>query len=367
MSNARNPREKRSFLIFRKNSDLQTVSVVTFAFVVFVILYQLVAGFSTKGGLTYPSFLYPSNILNIFIQNAAVGIMAMGMCTVMLAGGIDLSVGMMVSLVAIFEAKSIMDWGVSPAMAVIYALLICIALESIMGAIIAWLNVEPFIITLGGMIACRGIALLIARSQEIAMDQNLAWFKTNVFEWFNGGEGIKAFGFKLQLPYYVLLFVALAIVTWAILKYTRFGRRIYAVGNNAQAAYLSGINVRLTKLLAFAFNGLCVGIGGTIALVRQNTGIISIGQNLEIDVIAAVVIGGVAMSGGKGNAMGAFLGALLMGAITNAMTLMRIQSEWQFVVKGVIIIIAVSGGALSQIFTTRRAVRQQEALDQKKA
>lgn len=86
MSNARNPREKRSFLIFRKNSDLQTVSVVTFAFVVFVILYQLVAGFSTKGGLTYPSFLYPSNILNIFIQNAAVGIMAMGMCTVMLAG-----------------------------------------------------------------------------------------------------------------------------------------------------------------------------------------------------------------------------------------------------------------------------------------
>ena len=352
-------REKKSFLIFRKNSDLQTVSVVTFFFVVAVLIYQIIAGFSTKGGLAYPSFIYPSNILNIFIQVAAVGIMAMGMATVMLSGGIDLSVGMMVSLVAIFIAKAVMHWGMSPAMSVVLALLITVSLELIMGFIIAWLNVEPFIITLGGMIACRGIALLIARSQEIAMEQNLAWFKTNVFDWFKS-EGVKLFGFKLQLPYYVILFVLIAVGTWAMLKYTRFGRRIYAVGNNPQAAYLSGINVRLTKLLAYGFNGLLVGIGGTIALVRQNTGIITVGQNMEIDVIAAVVIGGVAMSGGKGNAMSAFIGALLMGAITNAMTLMRIQFEWQYLVKGLIIIVAVSGGALSEILSNKKAVRSQE-------
>lgn len=358
MNNAQQKPAKKRPRLFQKNSDLKTVCVVTFFFVVVVLIYQIIAGFSTKGGLNYPSFIYPSNLLNIFIQVAAVGTMAMGMCTVMISGGIDLSVGMMVSLVAIFIAKAVMDWYMSPAVAVFLAILICIAIESIMGLIIAWLDVEPFIITLGGMIACKGIALLIAHSQEIAMAQNLAWFKSNVFDWFNS-EGVKVFGFKLQLPYYVILFVLIAIATWALLKYTRFGRRVYSVGNNPQAAYLSGINVRMTKLLTYAFNGLCVGIGGTIALVRQNTGIISIGQNMEIDVIAAVVIGGVAMSGGKGNALGAFIGAILMGAITNAMTLMRIQFEWQYLVKGLIIIIAVAGGAFSEILTNKKAIREQ--------
>lgn len=350
----------KTFTLFKKNSDLKTVSVVTIAFVIAVLIYQLIAGFSTKGGLVYPSFIYPSNILNILMQVAAVGIMAMGMATVMLAGGIDLSVGMMTSLVAIFIAKAVMDWSIAPFAAVLLAILICVGLELIMGFIIAWLNVESFIITLGGMIACRGIALLICHSQEVAMQQNLSWLKTNLLDWFNP-EGIKAFGFKLNIPYYVIIFILLSVATWAMLKYTRFGRRIYAVGNNPQAAYLSGINVKVTKLLAYAFNGLCVGIGATMQLVRVNTGIITVGQNMEIDVIAAVVIGGVAMAGGKGSVMGAFLGAILMGAITNAMTIMRIQSEWQFLVKGLVIIVAVAGGALSEQFSARKAIRQQEA------
>lgn len=350
----------KAFTLFKKNSDLKTVSVVTICFVIAVLIYQLIAGFSTKGGLVYPSFIYPSNILNILQQVSAVGIMAMGMATVMLAGGIDLSVGMMTSLVAIFIAKSVMDWSIAPFAAVILAVLICVGLELIMGFIIAWLNVESFIITLGGMIACRGIALLICHSQEVAMQQNLAWLKTNMLDWFNP-EGIKMFGFKLNVPYYVIIFVLISVATWAMLKYTRFGRRVYAVGNNPQAAYLSGINVKLTKLLAYAFNGLCVGLGATMQLVRVNTGIITVGQNMEIDVIAAVVIGGVAMAGGKGSVMGAFLGAILMGAITNAMTIMRIQSEWQFLVKGLVIIVAVAGGALSEQFSARKAVRQQEA------
>jgi ribose/xylose/arabinose/galactoside ABC-type transport system permease subunit len=192
------------------------------------------------------------------------------------------------------------------------------------------------------------------------MNQNLKGLKFNIFDWFNS-EGIKMFGRKLNLPIYVLIFIALAVLTWALLKYTRFGRRIYAVGNNPQAAFLSGINVKFMRLMAFAFNGVCVGIGATMQLVRVNTGIITVGQNLEIDVIAAVVIGGVAMSGGKGNVMGAFMGAILMGAITNAMTLMRLQSEWQFLVKGLIIIGAVAIGAISERMAVRKAIRQKEA------
>lgn len=357
MSNEK-PREKKSFLVFKKNSDLQTVVIVTVFFVIAVLIYQIITGFSTKGGLVYPSFIYPSNILNILQQVTSVGIMAMGMSMVMLCGGIDLSIGMMTSLVAIFIAKCVMDWGIAPGTAMLLAVLICLGLELVMGFVIAWLNVEAFIITLGGMIACRGIALLICHSQEVAMNQNLAWFKTNLLDLFNP-EGIKAFGFKLILPYYVIIFVLIAVAIWAALKYTRFGRRVYAVGNNPQAAYLSGINVRVTRLLTYLINGLCVGIGATMQLVRVNTGIITVGLNMEIDVIAAVVIGGVAMAGGKGSAMGAFIGAILMGAITNAMTLMRIQSEWQFLVKGIIIIAAVSGGALSEHFSARKAMRRQ--------
>lgn len=353
-------KEKKSFLIFKKNSDMQTVSVVTFFFVIAVVAYQLIMGLIGGNGLQFPSFLYPSNIFNVLAQVTAVGIMALGMTVVMLAGGIDLSVGMMTSLVAIFIAKAVMDWSIAPAIAVILAILICVALELIMGFIISWLNVEAFIITLGGMISCRGIALLICHSQEVAMNQNLKWFKTNIFDWFSK-EGIKVFDRKLNLPVYVLIFIALAILVWALLKYTRFGRRIYAVGNNPQAAFLSGINVKLTRLMAFALNGVFVGIGATMQLVRVNTGIITVGQNLEIDVIAAVVIGGVAMSGGKGNVMGAFLGAILMGSITNAMTLMRLQSEWQFLVKGLIIIVAVAAGAISEQLAVRKAVREKEA------
>ncbi len=349
--------DRKAFGVFRKNSDLQTVSVVTVAFFAAVLLYQVIACLAGKGTVEYPSFIYPSNILNILQQVSAVGIMAFGMTVVMLTGGIDLSVGMMTSLVAIFIAKAVMHWDVSPTMAVVFAVLICVGLELFMGFIISWLNVEAFIITLGGMIACRGIALLISNSQEVAMSQNLKWFKSNVFDWFNP-EGIKLFGLKLNLPYYVILFVILGGITWALLKYTKFGRRVYAVGNNPSAAYLSGISVRLIRLLAFAFNGLCVGIGATMQLVRVNTGIITVGQNMEIDVIAAVVIGGVAMSGGKGSVMGAFIGAILMGAITNAMTIMRIQFEWQFLVKGIIIIVAVAGGAISDILTRRRALRE---------
>ena len=361
MSDIRKHKEKKSFLIFKKNSDLQTVSLVTVAFVIAVVIYQLISGVSKNGVVAFPSLLYPSNILNILIQATPVGILALGMTAVMLAGGIDLSVGMMTSMFSMFVAKVVMHGGMHIGWALLLGIMICITLEIIMGAIISVLNVESFIITLGGQIACRGIGLLITRSQEVAMDkQHLGWLKENLFDLINP-EGIKIFSRKLQLPYYVLIFVALTIITWALLKYTRFGRRIYAVGNNPQAAYLSGINVRSTKLLVYIFNGLCVGIGATTLLTRVGTGIITVGQNLEIDVIAAVVIGGVAMSGGKGSVMGAFIGSILMFTISNAMTLMGIQSEWQYVVKGLIIIISVAGGALSHLFSTRKAVRQQKA------
>jgi ribose/xylose/arabinose/galactoside ABC-type transport system permease subunit len=348
-------REKKSLLIFSKNSDIRTVTVISAGFLVIVVLIQVIGGLFSYGTLEYPTFISPLNLLNILMQVACVGIISMGMTTIMLSGGIDLSVGMMVSLVAIFVAKCIKDWGISVPLALMMGICLPIALESVMGFIISRLNVESFIITLGGMITCRGIALLICKSQEVTLKHNLDFFKYNLIEGATTSQGL-----NLNVPVYVAVFLLITAVVWAVLKYTKYGRRVYAVGGNPLAAYLSGINVKNIRMTAFIINGLCVGIGALMLLARINSAIITIGQNLEIDVIAAVVIGGVSMSGGKGSSVGAFLGAILMGAIANAMNIMRIQSEWQFFVKGVIIIVAVAGGAISERITLQKAVKRME-------
>jgi len=338
--------------VFSRRGDMSTVVLISVAFAVLVVLIQLISGLVNDGRMSYPSFISPLNLLNILMQVAGTGILVMGMTSVMIAGGIDLSVGMMVSMVGIFVAKGIKDWGIDPAPAILLGILIAVAAEAMMGFIISRLNVESFIITLGGMIAFRGIALLMCRSQEVTLSQNLEFFKFNLI------EGAKAGGLSLTLPIYVIIFFLMTAVFWALLKYTKYGRRVYAVGSNPQAAYLSGINVKSIQLITYIINGLCVGIGGVLMLARVNVGTINLGQNLEIDVIAAVVIGGVAMSGGKGSPMGSFIGVILMGAIANAMNIMRIQSEWQFFVKGLIIIVAVAGGELSSRIAARRQLKK---------
>jgi len=337
--------------IFSKRGDMFTVVLISVAFAVLVVLIQLIVGLA-NGKVEFPSFISPLNLLNILMQVAGTGILVMGMTSVMIAGGIDLSVGMMVSMVGIFVAKGIKDWGIDLMPAILLGILIAVVAEAIMGFIISRLNVESFIITLGGMIAFRGIALLMCRSQEVTLSQNLEFFKTNLI------EGAKANGLSLTLPIYVIIFFLMTAIFWALLKYTKYGRRVYAVGSNPQAAYLSGINVKNIQLITYIINGLCVGIGGVLMLARVNVGTINLGQNLEIDVIAAVVIGGVAMSGGKGSPLGSFIGVILMGAIANAMNIMRIQSEWQYFVKGVIIIIAVAGGALSARISAKRQLKR---------
>lgn len=333
--------------IFR-HSDFAMVLSIFAGFLIIMFFIELASGEF--------KFFSPTNWLNILMQNSVVGIMAMGMTIVMIAGGIDLSVGYLTSLGGIFIAKSIMDWGIPVPGALILGVLICIGLEALMGLIIAGLNVEPFIITLGGSIAFRGIALLICQSREVVMSGQLEALKTNLIEGAKTTDGL-----NMTLPIYVIIFIAVAIIVWWVLKYTKYGRRIYAVGANANAAYLAGINVKNVKLSSYIINGFLVGIAAIVLLSRVGTAIITMGERMEIDVIAAVVIGGVAMSGGKGNAMGTFLGVILLGAITNGMTVLKLQAEWQFVAKGIIIIAAVAAGAISTRVAAKNEIRQQRA------
>jgi len=320
-----------------------TVIMLLVGFFVAIVAIQMIMG-AVGGKFGYPSFISPVNLVNILMQVSAVGMMAMGMTVVMIGGGIDLSVGMLTSLVAIYLAKTIMDWGIPMWAAIITVIIIAVLLEVIMGFIISRFSVEPFIITLGGMIAFRGIALLICNSQEISTQGRFSALKDNLI----AGTKDPVTGLSLTLPIYLLVFIAITIIIWWLMKYTKYGRRVYAIGANRNAAYLAGIDVKNTVLSTYALNGLIVGIAAIMLLSRVNTAIITVGQNLEIDVIAAVVVGGTALSGGKGNIWGTFIGAILLGSIANGMNILRLQSEWQFVAKGVILIVAVAAGAAVQ-------------------
>ncbi len=337
----------------RKKGENTTVILILIGFIAAISIIQLIQG-AAAGEVGLPSMISPNNLLNIVSQTAYVGVAAMGMALVMIAGGIDLSVGMLTSFGILFIAKGYIDWGMPLAAAIIVAIVLCVALEAAMGFIISRLNVEPFIITLGGMITFRGIALLICNSQEVSIQGALDPFKTNMI------EGATFGGLNMVIPVYVILLFVATVLIWWVLKYTKYGRRIYAVGANKQAAYLAGIDVQNTVLSTYILNGLLVGVAAVMLLTRVNTAIITTGQNKEIDIIAAAVVGGVAMSGGKGNAWGVFFGAILLGAIENGMNVLRLQSEWQYVAKGIIIIAAVSAGAIMTKVQTRRQLRQQE-------
>src|SRR6201997_2316930 len=324
--------------LFKRYENLTVLSIFV-GFVVIIVLLQLIM----TGGHRFPTFISPVNMLNILQQVGVPGIVAVGMTIVMISGGIDLSVGMLASLVSIVTATAISKWhyGVGPS--VLLGIASAVVLETVMGYIISRTKVEPFIITLGGMITFQGIALLLCNSREVIMNGELDFFKANLI------QGLKdpINHLNLIIPPYVLIFFVIALLGGLLLSYTRYGRRIYAVGTNPQAAYLAGIDVKNMKLSAYVIMGVLVGIGAVMLLARINTGIITLGQGLEIDSIAMVVIGGTALKGGKGNILGTLIGVFFLGSIGNAMNMLRLPSEVQFVAKGLVVIIAVSAGDVS--------------------
>lgn len=338
--------------LFERYENL-TVLLIFVAFVAIVVVIQLIMTEGTR----FPTFVSPVNIVNILQQVAVPGIVAVSMTMVMISGGIDLSVGMLASLVSIIVALGISQWGLGVGASVLLGVVSAIVLETMMGFIISRTRIEPFIITLGGMISFQGIALLLCNSREVVMKGELNFLTTNLLE----GARDPVTGLILRVPPYVLAFFAIALIGGLLLTYTKYGKRIYAVGTNPRAAFLAGIDVRNMRLSVYMIQGLLVGIGATMLLARINTGIITLGQGLEIDTIAMVVIGGTTLSGGKGNIVGTLIGVLFLGSIANAMNLLRLPSEVQFLAKGLVVIVAVSAGDVSSQFSEYRALRREQA------
>ena len=295
-----------------------------------------------------PRFLLPLNLINVMRQVSIYGLLAIGMTFVILTAGIDLSVGAVVAfagLAAAAVAKGGLEYRFTAgagAEAAGYgwplAMLAAIAVGTIAGFIqgfaITRLKVPPFVVTLGGMSAFRGAALLMAGGGPISgFDPSYLWW----------GQGYVAELPSIgKIPTPVVIFLLFAVIAHVVLRYTRYGRHIYAIGGNPEAARLSGLNVRALTLSVYVVMGFMAGLGGFVLSSRLNSAEAVAGIGYELTVIASVVIGGTSLFGGVGTIFGTVIGTLLIGVLLNGLVLNNVSPYVQQIIIGVIIVLAVA-------------------------
>ncbi|MDD3699259.1 MAG: ABC transporter permease [Atribacterota bacterium] len=301
---------------------------ILLAFIVVCILF----------GILTPVFFNPLNILNVIRQVSIIGVIAVGMTFVILLGGIDLSVGSVVAFTGIIAAGFQVKWGGSLFLSIVIPLLIGGGIGFLNGFISTKGGLHPFIVTLGTMSIFRGATLLVAKGRPISgMSRSFRFI----------GAGMIG-----PIPFPVILFLGSVIIAAIILRRTVFGRYIYAIGGNEEAALLSGIRVDRYKISAFTILGFLSALSGLILTSRLNSGELVAGEGYELDVIASVVIGGTSMMGGEGGVYGTLIGALLIGVISNGLNLLGVQPYWQMIVRGSIIILAVLMDKMKRRFRT---------------
>ncbi len=299
---------------------------------------------------THGLFLHPMNVINVVRQVSIIGVAAVGMTGVILLGLIDLSVGSIIAFTGALAAATQVHWLKGANLG--WALAASVAMAVFAGAGIGFINgfistkgrIHPFIVTLGTMSIFRGVTMFIGGGRPISG-------MTRPFRYIGAGEIGKGW-LPFVIPFPVIIFLLCVIVAAFILKKTAFGRSVYAIGGNQEAAYLSGIMVDKIKIITYtALGGLC-GVSGLILTSRLNSGEMVAGQGYELDVITAVVIGGTSMFGGEGGVWGTLVGVLRIGVFYNGLSLLEVQPYWQLVVKGAIVILAVLMDRLKRAFET---------------
>lgn len=276
---------------------------------------------------TRSTFLTQNNVFNILRQNASNLFLATGMTMVIILGGIDLSVGSVIALSGCVAAGCVVNMGLPEVAAFLIAILIGAAVGMFNGVVICKTNIPPFIVTLASMNITKGIALVYTQGAPIRC-------MTDAFK-FPGA------GYVGPIPTPVILMLIIFVIAVMLVNRTHFGRHIYAVGGNAQAASFSGINVQKVKFWVYTFTGIMAGIVGVVIASRLYSGQPRSGEGAEMDAIAAVVVGGTSMSGGSGRLGGTLIGVLIIGVLNNGLNLMGVDSNWQYIVKGFVILLAV--------------------------
>ena len=293
------------------------------------IIIALVAMFIflTVFPTTRSTFLTPKNMFNILRQNASNLFLATGMTMVIILGGIDLSVGSVIALSGVVAAGCVVNFGLPEAVGFIAAIAVGAAVGLSNGFIICKTDIPPFIVTLASMNITKGIALVLTGGAPIRC-------MTDAFK-FPGA------GYVGPVPTPVILMFIIFILAALMINKTQLGRHIYAVGGNVQAAKFSGISVQKVKFIVYAYTGVMAGIAGVVIASRLYSGQPTAGDGAEMDAIASVVVGGTSMSGGSGRIGGTLIGVLIIGVLNNGLNLMGVDSNFQYIVKGLVILLAV--------------------------
>lgn len=287
------------------------------AMCIFMVIYPV----------TRSTFMTPKNLFNILRQNASNMFLATGMTMVIILGGIELSVGSVIALSGCVAAGAVVYFGLPEIVGFLLAILVGAAVGIFNGFVICKTDIPPFIVTLASMNIAKGIALVITGGAPIRC-------MTDIFKW-------PGAGYIGPVPVPAVFMIVIFIIAVLILNRTQLGRHIYAVGGNAQAAKFSGINVEKVKFIVYTYTGIMAGLSGVIIASRLYSGQPTAGDGAEMDAIAAVVVGGTSMSGGSGTLGGTLIGVLIIGILNNGLNLMGVDSNWQYIVKGLVILLAV--------------------------
>lgn len=276
---------------------------------------------------TRSTFLTPKNVFNILRQNASNLFLATGMTMVIILGGIELSVGSVIALSGVVAAGCVVNFGLPEIVGFLAAIGVGALVGMFNGFVICKTDIPPFIVTLASMNITKGIALVLTGGSPIRC-------MTDTFK-FPGA------GYVGPVPTPVILMIIVFIIAAFMINRTQLGRHIYAVGGNAQAAKFSGINVQKVKFIVYTYTGIMSGIAGLVVASRLYSGQPTAGDGAEMDAIAAVVVGGTSMSGGSGRLGGTLIGVLIIGVLNNGLNLLGVDSNWQYIVKGLVILLAV--------------------------
>ena len=288
----------------------------------FIFIIMLIAS-----NFVSSSFLSETNIFNLLRQVSALGIISMGMLLVIITGGIDLSVGSIMAFASVLSAYFIAFHSMSSGSSIILTILVSALIGGVSGYLVAFRNMAAFVATLALMTIARGLAYIVSKGTPIMVDNKYIDSIAN--------------GYLLGIPASVYLMLGIFIIITLLLKYSVFGRMLVAIGSNEEVVRLSGIRVPVYKFLVYCISGALCGIAGIISTSRTGVGSPLVGTGYELDAIAAVVIGGASLTGGKGLSFNTLIGVFVLGIIGNIMNLLNVAAYPQQVIKGIIIVIAV--------------------------
>lgn len=316
-------------VLTEKNSKKKKIDSSNYLLLVTIVLFLIMY---IVGCIIYhdSGFARTQTFLNMLIDNAGLMIAASGLTVVMIAGGIDISVGSMVCFVCMFLSYGMERMNMPSGLAIALVLIIGIAFGAWQGWLISYMKLQPFIVTLAGLFFCRGMAAVIS-SDQISIKANqgfLAFAEKKLIIPFGGYVNRAG---KIINPFIhpsVIIALVTMIVIWYVLKYTRFGRNLFAIGGSEQSALLMGINVKKTKFLAYVLEGFLASLAGLVFCLNTTSGFVEQARGFEMDAIASAVIGGTLLTGGVGTVVGTFFGVLIKATIETLIRCQGTLSSW---------------------------------------